>query len=298
MVTEEIREYKRREDALILAHYYAPEEVQALADYVGDSYYLAKVAAKAQKRTVVFCGVRFMGESAKILNPACRVLLPAAEADCPMAHMATAAQIADARKNLRDLAVVCYVNSDASLKALSDVCVTSSNAVKIVSALPNRNILFIPDENLGSFVSAQVQDKNFFYSGGYCPVHAALTAESVQAAKRAHPRAAVLMHPECVAEARALADYVGSTAQIIAAARENSVQEFIVCTEPGMLYELKRACPGKTFYPLMPVCADMKTITPERVLACLKEGSGEVRVPEQVAARARVPLARMLEMGG
>ena len=166
MVTEEIQTYKQREDALILAHYYVPDEVQALADYVGDSYYLAKAAAKAQKRTVVFCGVRFMGESAKILNPASRVLLPAADADCPMAHMEKAAHIASLRANIRDLAVVCYINSDAKLKALSDVCVTSSNAVKIVSALPNRNILFIPDENLGSFVRAQVPHKNFFFSGG------------------------------------------------------------------------------------------------------------------------------------
>ena len=144
MVTEEIQTYKQREDALILAHYYVPDEVQALADYVGDSYYLAKAAAKAQKRTVVFCGVRFMGESAKVLNPASRVLVPAADADCPMAHMEKAAHIASLRANIRDLAVVCYINSDAKLKALSDVCVTSSNAVKIVSALPNRNILFIP----------------------------------------------------------------------------------------------------------------------------------------------------------
>ena len=298
MVTEEIQTYKQREDALILAHYYVPDEVQALADYVGDSYYLAKAAAKAQKRTVVFCGVRFMGESAKILNPASRVLLPAADADCPMAHMEKAAHIASLRANIRDLAVVCYINSDAKLKALSDVCVTSSNAVKIVSALPNRNILFIPDENLGSFVRAQVPHKNFFFSGGYCPVHAAVSPQDIAAARRAHPKAAVLMHPECVAEVRALADNVGSTAQIIAAARENSFGEFIVCTEPGALYELKKACCAKTFYPVSPVCADMKKITPERVLACLKEGSGEVSVPEDLAARARRPLERMLEMGG
>ncbi len=298
MVTEEINRYKESEDALILAHYYVSDEVQALADYVGDSYYLAKIAAKAQKRTVVFCGVRFMGESAKILNPASRVLLPAAEADCPMAHMADAAQIAELRARVRDLAVVCYVNSGASLKALSDVCVTSSNAVKIVSSLPNRNILFIPDENLGSFVQAQVPGKNFYFSGGYCPVHAALRVADVQAARRAHPEAAVLMHPECVAEVRALADYVGSTAQIIEAAQSSSMQAFLVCTEPGVLYELRRRCPGKTFYPVTSVCADMKQITPARVLACLKEGSGEVLLPAAVAERARRPLERMLALGG
>ena len=298
MVTEETQEYKRREDALILAHYYVPDEVQALADFVGDSYYLAKVAAKAKKRTVVFCGVRFMGESAKILNPESRVLLPAADADCPMAHMASAAQIAELRANVRDLAVVCYVNSDASLKALSDVCVTSSNAVKIVSALPNRNILFIPDKNLGAFVRAQVPGKNFYFSGGYCPVHVRVAAEEVEALKREHPAAAVLAHPECEEEVRALADFVGSTAQLIDVARDNSFGEYIVCTEPGVLYQMRQTCAGKRFYAAAPVCEDMKKITPERVLACLKEGCGEVTLPAGLAERARRPLARMLEIGG
>ena len=298
MVTEEIQRYKKERGALILAHYYAPEEVQALADFVGDSYYLAKLAAREKRSSVVFCGVRFMAESAKILSPAARVFMPAPAADCPMAHMADVARIEELRRSVRDLAVVCYVNSDAALKAESDVCVTSSNAVKIVSALPNRNILFIPDANLGAYVRAQVPGKNFFFSGGYCPVHAAVTEEGVQAARRAHPRACVFAHPECVAEVRAQADFLGSTAQLIAAAKASDLPEFIVVTEPGVLYELRRQCPGKRFYPAAPVCADMKKITAEGVLACLKEGFGEVFVSEELAARARLPLQRMLELGG
>ena len=174
-------------DAVVLAHYYTDGAVQAMADYVGDSYYLAKVAAQADKGTIVFCGVRFMGESAKILNPARRVLLPDDLADCPMAHMADIARIRALRAQVPDLAVVCYINSTAQLKAECDVCVTSSNAVRIVSSLPNQNILFIPDENLGRFVQAQVPGKRFYFSGGYCPVHAQLLAEDVEREKLARP---------------------------------------------------------------------------------------------------------------
>lgn len=296
MVTEEIQEYKRREDALILAHYYVPDEVQALADFVGDSYYLAKVAAKAKKRTVVFCGVRFMGESAKILNPESRVLLPAAEADCPMAHMASAAQIAELRANVRDLAVVCYVNSDASLKALSDVCVTSSNAVKIVGALPNKNILFIPDANLGGYVQKQFPEKNFYFSGGYCPVHAVLLEEDILSEKQAHPQAQFLVHPEARKEVCALADFTGSTSEIIEYAQKSAAQEFILGTEPGVLYELEKRCPGKRFYPVTPVCEDMKRITMEKLLACLREKKYEVIMDKQLMNAARRPLERMLEL--
>ena len=214
MRPEELKERKERADAVVLAHYYVDGAVQEMADYVGDSFYLAKVAAKEKKSTIVFCGVRFMGESAKILNPGSRVLLPDAQADCPMAHMAQVAQIQKLRAEVPDLAVVCYINSSAELKAHSDVCVTSSNAVKVVSALPQKNILFIPDKNLGSFVAKQLPGRNFYYSGGYCPVHAVLLAEDVLAEKRAHPAAEVLVHPECTEEVVKAADFAGSTAEI------------------------------------------------------------------------------------
>ena len=287
---------KGRGDAVVLAHYYTDGAVQAMADYVGDSYYLAKVAAQTDKGTIVFCGVRFMGESAKILNPARRVLLPDDLADCPMAHMANAESIRALRARVPDLAVVCYINSTAELKAESDVCVTSSNAVRIVSALPNQNVLFIPDENLGRFVQAQVPGKRFYFSGGYCPVHAQLLASDVEREKLARPNALVLAHPECRAELLALADFVGSTSEIIAYAEKSGAAEFILCTEPGVLWELSRRCPGKRFVPTTPVCADMKRITPAKVEACLAGGGYEVRMDAARMDAARRPLERMLEL--
>lgn len=296
MRAEELKERKERADAVVLAHYYVDGAVQEMADYVGDSFYLAKVAAKEKKSTIVFCGVRFMGESAKILNPGSRVLLPDAQADCPMAHMAQVAQIRKLRAEVPDLAVVCYINSSAELKAHSDVCVTSSNAVKVVSALPQKNILFIPDKNLGSFVAKQLPGRNFYYSGGYCPVHAVLLAEDVLAEKRAHPAAEVLVHPECTEEVVKAADFAGSTAEIIAHAEAGAAREFILGTEPGVLHELERRCPGKKFYPVTPVCRDMKRITPEKVLACLTGGGYEVKMGAELMDAARTPLARMLEL--
>ena len=287
---------KGRGDAVVLAHYYTEGAVQAMADYVGDSYYLAKVAAQADKGTIVFCGVRFMGESAKILNPARRVLLPDELADCPMAHMADIARIRALRAQVPDLAVVCYINSTAQLKAECDVCVTSSNAVRIVSSLPNQNILFIPDENLGRFVQAQVPGKRFYFSGGYCPVHAQLLAEDVEREKLARPNAPVLAHPECRADLLALADFVGSTSEIIAYAEKSGAAEFILCTEPGVLWELSRRCPGKHFVPVTPVCADMKRITPEKVEACLAGGGYEVQLDAALMDAARRPPERMLEL--
>ncbi len=296
MRAEELKERKERADAVVLAHYYVDGAVQEMADYVGDSFYLAKVAAKEKRSTIVFCGVRFMGESAKILNPGSRVLLPDAQADCPMAHMAQVAQIRKLRAEVPDLAVVCYINSSAELKAHSDVCVTSSNAVKVVSALPQKNILFIPDKNLGSFVAKQLPGRNFYYSGGYCPVHAVLLAEDVLAEKRAHPAAEVLVHPECTEEVVKAADFAGSTAEIIAHAEAGAAREFILGTEPGVLHELERRCPGKKFYPVTPVCRDMKRITPEKVLACLTGGGYEVKMGAELMDAARAPLARMLEL--
>ncbi len=291
-----IAEMKKRENAVILAHYYVPDEVQAAADYVGDSYYLAKAAMAAEAETIVFCGVHFMGESAKILNPSKRVLMPELSADCPMAHMADRRQIEKLRAETDSLAVVCYINSTAELKALSDVTVTSSNAVKIVRSLKEKNILFIPDANLGSFVAEKVPEKNFYFSGGYCPVHASLLAADVAAEKAAHPGAEVLTHPECTEGVRALSDFIGSTADIIRRAGESGAESFIVCTEPGVLYELRTRYPSKRFIPVSMACADMKKNTLEALYACLAEGKGEVRMGEEEMNAARRPLERMLEL--
>lgn len=296
MDARELQELKERADAVVLAHYYVDGTVQAMADYVGDSYYLAKVAAQSEKSTIVFCGVRFMGESAKILNPSRRVLLPDGRADCPMAHMAKTEDVRRLRQEIPGLAVVCYINSTAALKAESDVCVTSSNALKIVSALPNKDILFIPDDNLGHYIAARLPEKRFHYLGGHCPVHAVVLAQDVESEKLAHPAAKVLTHPECRGEVRALSDFVGSTAEIISFAEKSDSKEFILCTEPGVLYELSRRCPGKVFYPVTPVCADMKFITPEEVLACLRGEGFEVTMSAEEMDAARRPLERMLEL--
>ena len=241
---ESIKE--RKKSHVIMAHYYVPDEVQEIADYIGDSYYLSDVATKVDASVIVLCGVRFMGESAKILNPGKKVLLPDLHADCPMAHMAAIEKIEEVRKEYPDVAVVCYVNSTAELKSHSDVCVTSSNAVKIVKELPNHDIFFIPDEHLGTYVAEQVPEKHIILNDGFCHVHAAIRPEAAKAAKEA-ASAGKLSSPECRSEVVALADYVGSTAGIINMPRQVKIPEFLVATELGVFAELKKRCPDKKF---------------------------------------------------
>lgn len=297
-ITEEIQSLKKEKDAIILAHYYVPPEVQKIADYIGDSFYLSKVAASTDAKVLVFCGVSFMGESAKILNPDKTVLMPDADADCPMAHMADIEKIKELRSRYEDLAVVCYINSTAELKSYSDVCVTSANALKIVKALPNKNILFIPDENLGRYIASQIPGKHFIFNDGRCPVHAKVTAEAVKKRKEAHPDAKLLVHPECVPEVLALADYIGSTSGIIQYAAKSDEASFIICTEEGVLHELQEQNPQKTFYMAEDhfQCPDMKKITLEKVLAVLKNGSDPVEVDRELADASMPPLKRMLEL--
>ncbi len=296
---EKIEQLKKQKNAVILAHYYANEEVQGVADFIGDSFYLAKLAKTIEQDTIVFCGVSFMGECAKILNPKKRVLLPDPKADCPMAHMVEQGKIEKMRQEFPDLAVVCYVNSDAKLKCLSDVCVTSSNAVKIVKALPNKNIFFIPDENLGRYVAEQVPEKNIILNDGFCPRHKAITKEDLELCKSLHPSALVLAHPECTKDLLELADYIGSTAGIIDYAKNSCAQEFIICTEQGVIYKLMEDNPDKKFYftDPCPVCPDMKLNTLEKIIYVLESGENQVYIEEQVAKRALTPLEKMLELG-
>lgn len=295
---ERIEQLKKEKNAVILAHYYAPDEVQEIADYVGDSFYLAKVAKQSTADILVFCGVSFMGESAKILNPDKKVLMPDLSADCPMAHMATAEKISRMRSEYDDLAVVCYINSTAELKCQSDVCVTSSNAVKIVKALPNQNIFFIPDENLGRYVAEQVPEKNVILNDGYCPIHANISAEQVQAEKNKHPNVLVLSHPECKSGILAMSDYIGSTAGIISYTKQSEASEFIICTEDGVTYQLRTDNPDKRFYfpAPCPCCPDMKLNTLENVLSVLEKEENEVEISEEVRGKALIPLDRMLEL--
>ena len=293
-----IEQLKKAKNAVILAHYYAPAEVQKIADYVGDSFYLAKIAKQSTADIIVFCGVSFMGESAKILNPDKKVLMPDLTADCPMAHMVADGLIDEMRAKYENLAVVCYVNSTAEMKCQSDVCVTSSNAVKIVRALPNNNIFFIPDENLGRYVAEQVPEKNIILNDGYCPRHKTITPEQVLKVKQKHPNALVLSHPECVKAVLDLSDYIGSTAGIIDYAHKSEEKEFIICTEHGVVFQLEKNDPDKSFYFVepCPVCINMKKNTLDKVLAVLEKEDNTVEVAEDVRRKALVPLDRMLEL--
>ena len=272
--------------------------MQELADYVGDSFYLAKVAQQTKADIIVFCGVRVMGESAKILNPDKKVLMPDMCADCPMAHMVSDGLIEEMRRSYDDLAVVCYINSTTDLKRKSDVCVTSSNAVKIVKALPNKNIFFIPDNNLGSFVKKQVPEKNVILNAGYCPIHAKIKAEQRYEALEKLPIAMVLAHPECEQEVLAEADFIGSTADIFRYAEESCSYEFIICTEDGVDFKLTSDNPKKKFYypEPHPCCADMKLNTPESILSVLKNENNEILVSDDDIRTALQPLKKMFEL--
>lgn len=297
-IREEIEQLKKEQNAVILAHYYVRPEVQEIADYVGDSFYLSKVAVGLKEKTIVFCGVSFMGESAKILNPEKTVLMPDMAADCPMAHMASAETIEKIRSEYDDLAVVCYINSTAELKRHSDVCVTSSNALKVVTALPQKNIFFVPDENLGRYIGSKLPEKNFIYNDGFCHVHRSITAENVKKAKEVHPEAEVLVHPECTPDVVALGDYVGSTSGIIDYATASDKDVFIICTEMGVLYELKQKNPGKTFYSVghRQFCPNMKRISLENVRDTLRDMKNQVELPEELRLNAKKALDEMLRI--
>ena len=259
---------------------------------------MSKTAATLPNPIIVYCGVSFMGESGCLLSPEKKVLMPDASADCPMAHMVTKAEVDAAREAYEDLAVVCYINSTAEIKSWSDVSVTSANAVQIVRNLPNQNILFIPDQNLGRFIAAQVPEKNIILVNGYCPIHQNISPAEVQELKDAHPNAEVLVHPECPEAVTKLADYIGSTTGIIKHATESEKQEFIIGTEIGVLYELKKRNPDKTFYftKTAPTCRDMKLITLEKVLHVLQTEENQASVDRAQAEAAGNTLTRMLEL--
>lgn len=297
-IKEEILKLKKEKNAVILAHYYVPDEVQEVADYIGDSFYLSKVATKIDCDEIVFAGVEFMGESAKILNPEKRVFMPDATADCPMAHMIELEEIERVRKEYEDVAVVCYINSTAETKTYSDVCVTSANAVNIVKKLPNKNIFFIPDQNLGRYVAEQVPEKNVILNNGYCPRHHQMTKEEVLAAKKLHPEALFLAHPECQKSVLDEADYIGSTSGIIKYATNSEAKEFIIGTVVGVFYELEKQNPDKKFYTVSSgqVCVNMMKVSLEKVLKVLTTECNEVFVTEDVRRKAMAPLTRMLEM--
>ncbi len=293
-----ILDLKKERGALIVAHNYQRDEVQEIADITGDSYALARRITKAGEKVVVFCGVRFMAESAYMLSPDKTVLLPVEEAGCPLADMATAEKLRNKKEEYPDAAVVCYVNSTAAVKAESDICCTSSNAVQVVRSLKENRVLFVPDRNLGRYVAEQVPEKELILWDGYCTVHMRLIRENVIKTKKLHPRAEFIAHPECRKEVLELADYIGSTAGMIKYVKQSPAGEFIVGTEMGIVYKLKRDNPDKKFY--IPtdqfICANMKLTTLGWLARSLEKMVYRIEVPGKTAEKARRALKRMLEV--
>ncbi len=296
---EEILALKKKRNAVILAHNYQIPEVQDVADLVGDSLELSRAAAHLDAEVIVFCGVDFMAETAAILSPQKKVVLPEKGAWCPMAHMITPDQLKDLKALYPEAAVVCYVNSTAEVKAESDICCTSANGVQVVNSLPQKQVIFVPDRNLAAYV-ARHTEKRIIPWNGYCYVHDRFTPDEVLAARAQHPQAEVLVHPECRPEVIDLADYVYSTAGMGRHARASKAHEFIIGTEVGMLYRLKKENPGKEFYPLSEkaFCQNMKKTDLAKVLRALQTLEPLVTVPEETASRARRAIERMLAVKG
>jgi len=295
---EEIRTLKRENNALILAHYYQPLDVQDIADHVCDSYEMAKRAANAEEETIVICGVQFMAESAKILSPDKRVLIPAPDAGCPMADMVTPEDVLTLRAQHPDAAVMCYVNSSAAVKAVSDVCCTSSSAIRIAKALDAEEVIFIPDRNLGRYVAEQVPEKQFFFFDGFCPTHDKIRESEVLDARAARPEAVFAVHPECREEVLAHADFIGSTAEIIAFAHDTDADQVLIGTELGIVDRLRRELSDKQIYPVTEgfICKNMKKIGLDAVLLALRYGVFEIQMTDEEIAGAKVSLDRMVSL--
>jgi quinolinate synthase len=294
---EEIQALKKERHATILAHNYQIPEVQDVADLVGDSLELSRAAARLDSEVIIFCGVDFMAETAAILSPQKRVVIPEKGAWCPMAHMITPDHLKDLKALNPEAAVVCYVNSTAEIKAESDICCTSANGVQVVNSLPNREVIFVPDRNLAAYV-ARHTDKKIIPWNGYCYVHDHFTPDDVRAARALHPGAEVLVHPECRPEVIDQADFVYSTAGMGKHALASQAREFIIGTETGMIYKLKKENPEKEFYPLSEnaVCQNMKKTTLDKVLRALQTLEPRVTVPEEIATQARLAIERMLKV--
>jgi len=295
---EKIENLKRKRNALILAHNYQLDEVQAVADYIGDSFYLSKVAAEIESDVIVFCGVRFMAETAKILSPDKVVLLPETDAGCPLADTITAENVRELKSQYPGVPVVCYVNSSVEVKAESDICCTSANAIKVVASLPGTKVIFIPDQNLGDYVAKQLPDKELILWQGCCVTHAKVTPENVTQVRERYPEAKILIHPECIPTVVKLADFVGSTSAIIRYVENSPAQVFVIGTEVGVLCKLKTACPEKQFILLHSglVCPNMKKTRQQSVYDALLNNQYEINVDEIVAEKARHTLTLMLEL--
>lgn len=287
-LVQEILKLKKEKNAIILAHYYQPGVIQELADYVGDSYYLSEIARDCAEETIMFCGVRFMAESAKIMSPHKTVLMPCASAGCSMADMASGKALLELKEKYPDAYVVCYINSTANVKAHCDLAVTSSSALKILKNIPNKQIMFLPDRNLGEYISEFFPEKEFILWDGFCRCHNKISREDILKEKEKHKDAKVLVHPECTKEIRDIADYIGSTRGIIDYATKDERNEFIIATEEGILHELKMKNPNKSFF--IPgdkiCCQDMKKTTLDNLYSALLNGENEMVLDEALRKEA------------
>jgi quinolinate synthase len=295
---KKILDLKKKRNAIILAHNYQLGEVQDIADFVGDSLELSQNAAKTSADVIVFCGVHFMAETASVLCPDKVVLLPDMNAGCPMADMVTAERLRAKKKEHPQAVVVCYINSSAEVKAESDICCTSANGVRIVENLDAREILFVPDQYLGHYISAKTGRKMILWPG-FCPTHVRIKPERIRELKREYPEAKVVVHPECTPEVIALADEVFSTSGMCRYARREDVREMVVGTEIGIIHRLRKENPAKRFIPVseQALCPNMKLITLEKVLWSLDEMSPEVKVPERIRRKAKAAVDKMLQIG-
>ena len=293
---KKINDLKKEHNAVIIAHLYQWPEVQDVADFVGDSLELSRKARDTDADVIVFCGVWFMAETAKILSPQKTVLIPEKNAGCPMADMITAQDVIDLRKKHPKSAVVCYVNSSAEVKAQCDICCTSSNAVRVVASLKEKEIIFVPDRNLGNYVSRFITDKKFILFDGFCPTHNKISAKDVENVRAVRPGVPILVHPECTPEVIDLADFTGSTAQIIDYAVKSDQKEFIIGTEIGVLHRLQKLCPDKKFYALHAamVCPNMKKTTLESIYDSLDKMQYKIELDNEIINKASVSLERML----
>jgi quinolinate synthase len=297
-IIDKICTLKKQRNAVILVHNYQIPEVQDIADFVGDSLELARISSGTDCEVILFCGVHFMAETAKILNPEKTVLMPDLHAGCPMADMITATQLAQEKTKHADATVVTYINSTADVKALSDICCTSANGIEVVASVENEEIIFTPDKYLGSYIAKHTKGKRFHIWSGYCPTHMVFSKEGIQKLKAQYPDAKVLVHPECRLDVQDSADAVCSTSQMNAYAKSSSSKNFIICTEVGMLHRLKKENPGKNFIPGSPnaVCPNMKLTNLEKIVWALEDMQHEITIEETVRVKALAAIEKMVKI--
>jgi len=297
-IKSKIKELKKKNNTVILVHNYQIPEVQDIADFVGDSLDLAMKATKTDAENIIFCGVDFMAESAKILNPSKNVIIPDIEAECPMANMVNLNDLKKLKNDHPDAEVVAYINTTAKTKILSDICCTSANGVKVVKSLLSEKIIFIPDRNLGSYIQRFAKDKEMILWPGICPIHHKIRKEDILTIKKKHPDAEILVHPECRPEVIDISDHTFSTNGMVNYAKTSDTKEFIIGTEKELCYRLKKENPDKTFYPLKSaICPNMKKITLEKVLNSLKTLEPRIKLSNEIMEKAKQPLQRMMEVG-